>query len=644
MSHETLAAPRSPFRPEDLARLVQAGPPIFMPGGDLLYPATRFEDGGRRVRLTRLPRSGDPQNLYDGEMADPALSADGSLVAFVGRVSGEEGVALLDVRTGEVRLLTKFAGSVRAPVWSPDGRRLMVEVLSPMEEGPQDPHVVTRVRYDLDGLGYLGSRTWNVYVLDVASGSATPVGTPEWHHLYPCWAPDGRHIALITTRRPDWDIEWVWDLYTVDLDSKEWRLLTRSDGVARMPVWSKDGRRLAFFHNHTPATSSTYDYHLMVVPSDGSEAPQCLSHAFDRGSPQGMVPFRAAAPEELADGRFLWYANLGGRLTVVATDAEGRTTPLVSHVAFPTAGPDGIDGAGLALLPDRPPEVCRFSLATGDIEVQSDLNPWLRERRPVPAPRLVTLDTEDGPVENWVWEPEGDGPHPTLLFFHGGPHGAVGPYFQTLVAMPVTHGYAVAAPNFRGSGGYGQAFADLIQGHWGTKEGEDGAALAEHLIGTGVAAQGHVGVYGGSYGGFMTNWMVTRHPEVQQAAVTIATISHLATLAYGIDHWESIQTDMGGPPWEIPASYREHSPITQVDRVQCPMLILHGGDDRTCPPYEAEMWFVALRWQKKPVTWVEYPGEGHVSLFFSGRLNTLTDLHRRTLEWFDQHLRNPTGS
>ena len=644
MSHRASAPHLSPFMPEDLGRIVQAGPPILMPGGDVLYPATRFEDGARRVRLARLRPSGDPDNLYDGEMADPALSSDGRRVAFVGHINGEAGVALLDVETRAVRLLTRFAGTARAPQWSPDGSRLLVEVLAPLAEGPQDPHVVTRVRYDLDGLGYLGSRTWSVYVIDVATGFATAVGTPDWHHFYPAWAPEGRRIALITTRRPDWDIEWVWDLYTVNLDSNEWRLLTPSDGVARMPVWSKDGRRIAFFHNHTPTTSSTYDYHLMVVSAEGSDAPRCLSHAYDRGSPQGMVPFRAAAPEELPDGRFLWYANVGGRLTVVATDMKGHTTPLVHDVGFPTAGPDGLHGAGLVYLPDRPPEVCRFHLTTGDVTVQSDLNPWLRERRPVRTPQLVTLDTEDGPVENWVWEPEGEGPHPTLLYFHGGPHGAVGPYFQSLIAMPVTHGYAVGVPNFRGSGGYGQAFADLIRDRWGTKEGEDGAALAAHLISAGVASRGHLGVYGGSYGGFMTNWMVTRHPELQQAAVTIATISDLATLSYGIDHWESIRTDVGGPAWAIPDSYREHSPITHVDRVQCPVLILHGGDDRTCPPYEAEMWFVALRWQKKPVTWVEYPGEGHVSLFFSGRLSTLTDLHRRTLDWFDRYLRATTAS
>jgi dipeptidyl aminopeptidase/acylaminoacyl peptidase len=135
----------------------------------------------------------------------------------------------------------------------------------------------------------------------------------------------------------------------------------------------------------------------------------------------------------------------------------------------------------------------------------------------------------------------------------------------------------------------------------------------------------------------MTNWMLTRHPDAQQAAVSMSTIANLTTLALSIDHWESIQTDMGGPPWAIPDYYREHSPITYVDRVTAPVLILQGSDDRTCPSLEAEQFFVALRWQKKPVMWVEYPGESH-GYQIRGRLSTRIDVTRRILDWFQTHL------
>lgn len=631
-----------PLMPEDVALLADAGAPLLAPDGSIIYTSGRYRDRQRVTELALVAPSGPPSVIWTGSVEPPALSPDGTTLAFVGEVQGERGVALLDLNTRIPRLLTRFAGMPRFPLWSPDGRRILVEVLAPPTEGAGDPRVMTRVRYDLNGLGHLGGRTWNVYIIDVRSGTATAIGDPAWHHFYPAWAPDGQRIALSTTRRPDWDLEWVWDIYTVDLETREWNKLTNSDGVARMPSFTRDGRHITFFHNHDATTSSTTDYHLWVVAADGATGPRCLSHAFDRGAQQGMVPGRMAAPAtEWTPGRFLWTANVAGRHTLVATNLAGETQVILQDVSSVTVGPDGRHAAALGSFVDRPPEICRVDLEAKSITPVTDLNPWLRERRALPEPYQVVLETEDGPVENWVWEPPAARPHPTLIFFHGGPHGAVGPYFPNLYQiMPVSHGFVVACPNFRGSGGYGMAFANLCRENWGPKEGEDGVALIQHLLEAGIAAPGQVGVYGGSYGGFMTNWMLTRHPDAQQAAVSMSTIANLTTLALSIDHWESIQTDMGGPPWAIPDYYREHSPITYVDRVTAPVLILQGSEDRTCPSLEAEQFFVALRWQKKPVMWVEYPGEAH-GYQIRGRLSTRIDVTRRILEWFQKHLGHP---
>lgn len=630
---------RAPIKPEDVALLVDGGAPLLASDGSILYTVGFFHDHQRQARLMRVEPGGTTDVLYDGPCEGPDLSPDGRSVAFVGAIGGEPGVILLDIASRSARLLARFAGTPRFPIFSPDGTTLLVEVLSPPVVTPTEPQVMTRVRYDLNGLGNLDGRVWNVYLVDVGTGVATALGDPHWHHLYPCWAPDSHRIALSTTRGPDWDIEWVWDLYTVDLRTREWQRLTESDGVARMARWSRDGSFITFFHNHNPTTSSTADYHLMGVPADGSAAPRCLSHAFDRGSQQGMVPGRMSQPAlEGEGGRWLWVANLGGRQTLVASDADARTEVVMSDLTALALASDGQSGAALGLFHDRPAEVCRVDLRARTITPVTDLNPWLRERRPVPEPFKVMLETDDGPVENWVWEPATRGPHPTLIFFHGGPHGAVGPYFPFLYQiLPVTHDFVVAAPNFRGSGGYGMAFADLCRENWGPKEGEDGVALIRHLIDKGVAQPGKIGVYGGSYGGFMTNWMVTHHPGAQQAAVSMSTVSNLVTLAFGIDHWESIQTDMGGPPWAIPDYYREHSPVMYADRVQAPLLIVHGSEDRTCPPIEAEQMFVALRWQKKEVMWVQYPGEAH-GYQVRGRLETRIDVARRILDWFQSHL------
>lgn len=172
-----------------------------------------------------------------------------------------------------------------------------------------------------------------------------------------------------------------------------------------------------------------------------------------------------------------------------------------------------------------------------------------------------------------------------------------------------------------------------MHANWGPQEGEDAIRLIEALSAEHIVDVARVGVFGPSYGGFMTNWMITEYPSQIRRAVALSTVSHLLTSAFGIDHWESLATDQGGWPWERPQYYQTHSPVMKAQNVEAPLLLLHGEDDMTCPLIEAEMMFVALRWQRKAVEMVRYPGESH-SFHRAGRLATLVDVHNRMLSWF----------
>ena len=628
---------RDRLRPEDLSRLVTGSAPAIHPGGDsLLYVEQSYAGGEPKSSLVEVDRAGRAQTLVEDPVREPAWSPDGRAIAFIGKSDGQDALALYDRDTGSCRQVAVLGGSARRPVWSPDGRQIAIEMLDADTTTVRDPRVVRRLRYDLNATGYLGEREYHVYRVAVDTGAVEPVGPRGWHHLYPAWSPDGKKLALVSTRHPDWDLTWVFDVFVVDLGTGRFTPISRSDGVALMPAWSTDGADVAFFHNHSATTSSTRDYHLLLAPADGSREPTCLTHRFDRSASQGMVPGgRGQPPAPLPDGRFAFVAGVAGRQMLVAAARDGSTEVLVQDVSSVSVAPGG-EAAVESLLADRPPEIGFADLASGRVDTVTALNPWLQEWHTA-IPERVTLDSDDGPVDALVFQPSGEGPYPALIHMHGGPHGAVGPYFSFTTALMVDAGYLVAAPNFRGSGGYGQAFSDLIHANWGPKEGEDGISLVRRLIESGRALSGHIGVFGGSYGGFMTNWMVTHYPKDFQAAVTMSTIAHLATLALADDSWESLMTDMEGAPYEIPDYYREHSPLNLVERVEAPLLILHGEEDRTCAIVEAEMLFTALRLQKKPVEWVRYREESH-GFFSGGRLSTRIDAHARLLRWFDQHI------
>ncbi len=633
--------------PQDYARLVLDSHVAMHPRGDrIAYIRTTFQPGGARQsdivgRSLERPES----SVLVDEVLDeqPAWSPDGTKLAFCRRRNQAGELAVLDAATLHLRSVASFAGTPRSPVWSPDGRSIALEVLDAEDDG-HSPRVVRRVRYNVNGIGFIGERKWRVVLVDVATGTQRTLGDPSFHHFFPAWSPDGGRLAVVTTRRPDWDTEWVWDVYVVDLATGGWTRLTASDGVSMYPAWSPDGQRVAFLHNHAAWTGSTSDYHLLEAPADAGQAARCLSHALDRGATDvyepplvgGGPPVYSAAGDAV-----LWLASEGGCRVLERSACDGSgTTAVARDVSWPTVDAGRTKAALLLYSATRPPEVATLDLATAALAACTDENPWLGAYALCAEPKRIGVPSGAGTCEAVVWrpgQPEASAPA-TVVQFHGGPHGAFGPYFNFAEQMLASHGFLVASLNYRGSAGYGQVFADLVHANWGPQEGEDGLRLIERLFELGWSDPRRVGVYGISYGGFMTNWMITHYPAKVQAAVTISTVASLFTSAYGIDHWESIQTDMGGPPYEIPGYYHDHSPASHLDAVQAPLLILHGEQDMTCPLIEAEIMFAGLRWRGQAVEFVRYPGESH-SFMRIGRLETIVDAHRRLLGWFDLHLR-----
>jgi dipeptidyl aminopeptidase/acylaminoacyl peptidase len=605
----------------------------------------------------------------------PRWSPDGTHLAYVSDASGGRQVWVTAAQGGEGVQLTRISGGVTAPpVWSPDSRSLAITgrvhlsadgIPSTDEKAASRPthapRVVTRLRYLLDGSGFLGDRWSHVFVIPVRPGDAVsgdvPIPTPEavtsgrWHHLHPTWSPDGNRIACVTTRRPDWDLEWVWDVMVFDRSTPTVspRCLTRSRGVCAAPAWSPDGRWIAYFDNQCTGTGTTKDYHLWRVAVSGGEYPEPLSVAVNRGSPVSEPPATNEPPQWTADSQSIYFQIREGSFHVACRwdeatrrvtrvlDPHGPGGPISPVVRRNRSGSLTVFTAATAT---KPPDVYRVG-PSGLVSQVTELNRDALARMTLGAPRPAVVNASDGtPVESWIWMPPGTRidhrPLPAVLFFHGGPHNTVNLSFNEPMHVLAGAGFVVIAPNFRGSTGYGSAFADMILGDWGPRELEDGLAIVDALISDGTVDPARVGVFGGSYGGFMTNLAIGRTNRFT-AGVSFATISRLDTFALTTDHWESIDWDSRGTPWERPDYYRSHSPLTDVQAMRAPLLILHGEEDHTCPVGEADQLFAALRKLKRTVELVRYPGGSHA---FSGigRPSHRIDAAERMVDWFKRYV------
>ena len=638
------------MQPENILGVRSAGDAQPSPDGRLVAFVVNELDAvadTARSSIWVVPADGGPaRRLAQG--SEPRWSPDGRGLAFVSDRGGGAQVWRLRLDGGEAECLTAVVGGVSGPpVWSPDGARIAftARVSAGGERAARAPRVVRRLRYLLNGAGFIGDSYWHVFTVGMDGGSQVQLTSGEWHHFNPTWSPDGTRIACITTRREDWDTEWVWDVFILS-EGAEPRRLTESQGTCAAPAWSPDGKWIAYFDNRCTGTAYAKDYELWLIPAEGG-TPRNVSGVLDRGCQISQPPGSNEPARWSADsGAVYFHVRVGGFFHYYAyTLNTSELKPVVASgdVEQPIAGyiRQGGDDvlAVAAATATRPAEVYARSLGESKWRRLTDLNAEPSFALGVPR-RIVQTSPEGWEVESWLWLPpssvEGGGPLPAVLYYHGGPHNSVGLGYNEQLNLLAAAGFAVVGVNFRGSTGFGAAFADSILSDWGPRELADGLAIVDALVREGVIDAKRVGVYGASYGGFMTNLAVARSDRFA-AGVSMATISGLDTFSYVTDHWESVDWDSGGPPWSNAAYYRTHSPLTYVADIRAPLLIMHGEEDYRCSISEADQLFGALRKLKRTVELVRYPGSSH-GFSHVGPPSHRVDAARRLVDWFCQYL------
>ena len=667
------ATPKRPIAIDDILRWKVAGAPVLSPdGGRIVCPLTIVDEPakGYQTHLWIVPvPAADwtgrpaPRQLTTARARDtgPRWSPDGSRIAFVSDRGGTKQIWVIAADGGEAQALTSGALAPAELAWAPDGRSIAFSG-KPEAAGrgeQSDVRVISRLRYKQDGEGFWDGRWKQILVVSASGGDARQVTRGDYDHTAPAWSPDGALLAYTGNASPDADLDDLNDLWIVRTDGTgSPRRLTRTVGAVESPAWSPDGGRIAYFGHDGKYGGATLT-RVWAVAVDRGE-PACVT-----GGYEGSIGHHIGSDVRSQPGLGgLTWSPRGDRLYFLTTERGNCQVASVSSadatVRLETAGDHDLVGCSLDAAcrrvacvetdPLTPGEVAVAELNSGRAAAFRRLSSWnapLADALALVRPERFEYKTPDGYVfDGWVMKPTAAGAGhrvPAVLEIHGGPHGAYGHTFSNQFQLLCAAGYGMVYINPRGSHGYGQAFLAATHHDWGGGDYEDlmGAldrALAIHEW----IDPDRLGVCGGSYGGYMTNWIVG-HTQRFRAGVTLRSTcnryNHFGTgdIAHQGARWE-----FPGAPWESPEFYLERSPITYVRQIKTPLLILHGESDLRCSIEQAEQLFVALKRQGTPTLFVRFPGESH-GMSSSGQPRHRTEEMAHLLGWFQTHLGAPAS-
>jgi dipeptidyl aminopeptidase/acylaminoacyl peptidase len=644
--------------PEDVFELTGVADPRLSPDGrTVAYVVWRLDKESNETKgavwLAPVDGSSPPRQFTSGTSrdADPRWSPDGTRLAFTSKREGEAAqLYVIPVDGGEPKKLTELKEDVTQAAWSPDGTgiafvsRVRDAEYEESDDKKRAPRRIKRLQFKLDNVGWTFDRRQHLFVVP-ADGSTEPkqVTSGDFEDENPAWSPDGSRIAFDSARHEDWDITIVRDIYMMPAEGGDPVCITAVDGTCSRASWSPDGARIAFLFNPAVFDDPRHTQ-VAVIPADGGER-KLLTESLDRNCAPYFTGIREPIWEETR--AVLFGIEDQGNVHLYRVGVDGSAQPeLVIGGDLMLTGYDAVAG-GLVHSSSTPTQLSE--LYVGDRMV-TEVGGAFCEAREVPAPERFTAVAPDGSeVEAWIMKPAGfeEGKkYPLLLNIHGGPFSQYGNKFFDEFQVYAGAGYAVAYSNPRGSSGYSEAWGRAIRGPvtggpgWGTVDYEDCMAVVDEALKRfEFLDSDRLGVMGGSYGGFMTSWIVG-HTDRFQCAISERSVNQFMSEAEESDFGPFFKSEIGAYSWEAPDAYLKHSPSTYAKNIVTPLLILHSENDLRCPVGQAEGLFNILRTLKREVELVRFPVEGH-ELSRSGNPAHRVMRFQIILEWLGRYL---TGS
>ncbi len=636
-----------------------ASPQISPDGKWVAYTVetASLKDDKNETRIWMVAAAGGeaiPMTAEGVTSTHPRWSPDGKYLAFLSeRNDAKTEVWQLDMRGGEAQRLTTTVQGVESFEWAPDSKRLVLVLQDPTPEDKEEaakdkdskdkkegkaarPHVIDRYLFKEDEIGYLERFRAHLYVFDLASKSVTQITSGDFDDAHPAWSPDGKLIAFDSNRsQPDPDRNTDSNIWLVSADNTDkgahLTQITINAGMDESPAWSPDGKWIAYETQLDPKNYIYATKHLAVSPASGGPA-KVLTQALDR-----MSSVAHFSP----DSKFVYFiADDDGTQNLCRVSVEGGeiTRPIGGRLMLYdySVSKNGEIAAQVATL-ERPDEI--YTVAVGKLTRITHTNDDFISQVKVSMPEYVKFKSKDGTiVSGYLYKPPdyvAGKKYPTLLRPHGGPVWAYYAEFTHLAQLMAANGYVVLLPNPRGSTGYGQAYAIAINADWGNKDFQDDMAMVDYAIAQGIADPDKLGVFGWSYGGISTDFIIAQTNRFK-AAISGAS-SALFTSMYGHDRYTRDYDYELGHPWENVnrANWDRVSMFSRVADITTPVMFQGGDVDWNVPILGGEQLYQALKALGRETELVVYPGEYHE--FKSP--SHIKDRMERDLAWFGHYVK-----
>ena len=589
-----------------------------------------------------------PMTASYSNASSPQWSPDSKTLGFVGTRGADKKlkaqVWLLDRRGGEAQQYTHVEQGINDFLWSPDGKQMLLTIQDAkpkdldkdgkeLKEEKAKPWVIDRLQFKRDYIGYLDRRRTHFFLYN-GTDDPVQITSGDYDDKDPQWSPDSTRVAFVSKREGDPDSNYNSNIWTVaagaSADQFPLTQITSNKGSDTSPAWSPDGKTIAHITSTNPEKLWYDTQNLAVIDAAGGGSAKILTKEFDR-----MI----SSPEYSNDGKLIYFtAENGGNSPLMTVNVKSGKLDVVTKGDVSLLNYDiGKNGAIAIIQSSHYMPFDVHMIKRGKSTRITKINDDLLDGVKFGAVERLKIEGYNGDqVESFVYYPPeyvAGKPYPTIFLPHGGPVAQHDAAFDGWGQLYAANGYIAVLPNPHGSTGYGGEFTYTLNRAWGVSDFADLNKIADTIVASGISDGDKLGVGGWSYGGILTNYMITQTTRFKGAVSGASEVNHRAN--YGHDHYQLEWETEFGLPWENIDAWEAINPFNNLGKITTPTLVMGGKEDWNVPIQNSEQLYQALKRLGIDTQLVVYPDQHHGFK----RPSFLRDRYARYLAWFKKYVK-----